>query len=139
VLINGGGGGSGVFAIQLAKLHGAEVTAVDNAGKLEFMRSVGADRVLDYAREDFTRGKEKYDLILDLVAHRSAFAYARALKPGGTYYIVGGAILEAVMALCLEGKLRPVIDRRFRLSEAPEALRYLGAGQAKGKVIVTLD
>jgi NADPH:quinone reductase-like Zn-dependent oxidoreductase len=171
VLINGGGGGTGVFAIQLAKLHGAEVTAVDNAGKLEFMRSIGADRVLDYARVDFTRGQEKYDLILDLVAHRSAFAYARALKPGGTYYIVGGSMttlfqvllagpfirrrtgkhvrllavnasrenLEAVTALCLEGKLRPVIDRRFRLSEAPEALRYLGEGRAKGKVIVSVD
>jgi NADPH:quinone reductase-like Zn-dependent oxidoreductase len=171
VLINGGGGGTGVFAIQLAKRHGAEVTGVDNAGKLELMRSVGADQVMDYAREDFTRGKEKYDLVLDLVAYRSAFAYARALRPGGTYYAVGGSVatllqlalfgpviqrltgkhvrllmvqpsreaLEAVTALCAEGKLAPVIDRRFRLSEAPAALRYLGEDRAKGKVVIKMD
>jgi NADPH:quinone reductase-like Zn-dependent oxidoreductase len=171
VLINGAGGGTGVFAIQLAKLHGAEVTGVDNGGKLDFMRSVGADHVLDYTRADFTRGKEKYDLVLDLVAHRSAFAYARSLRPGGTYYFVGGSVatlfqvllagplirrmtgknvrllavqpsredLETVAALCVDGKLAPAIDRRFRLSEVPLALRYLGEGRAMGKVVITMD
>ena len=92
VLINGAGGGSGSFAIQLAKRLGAHVTGVDNAGKLDFMRSLGADEVIDYRSEDFTRGDEPYDLILDLVAHRSVFAYRRALAPGGRYRCVGGSV-----------------------------------------------
>ena len=83
VLINGGGGGSGMYAVQLAKLDGAEVTGVDNAEKLEFMRSLGADHVIDYAREDFTRNGRGYDLILDLAAYRPASAYRRSLRPGG--------------------------------------------------------
>ncbi|MDP8973455.1 MAG: NAD(P)-dependent alcohol dehydrogenase, partial [Actinomycetota bacterium] len=81
VLINGAGGGGGVFAVQLAKRAGAEVTGVDNAGKQELMRSLGADHVVDYSREDFTKSGKQYDLILDLIAHRSVFAYKRALKP----------------------------------------------------------
>ncbi len=92
VLINGAGGGSGSFAIQLAKRLGAHVTGVDNASKLDFMRSVGADEVIDYRRDDFTRGEPPYDLILDLVAHRSVFAYRRALAPGGRYRCVGGPV-----------------------------------------------
>jgi NADPH:quinone reductase-like Zn-dependent oxidoreductase len=91
VLINGAGGGSGAFAIQLAKRRGAHVTGVDNAGKLDFMRSVGADEVIDYRRDDFTRTPERYDLVLDLVAHRSVFAYRRALARRGTYRCVGGS------------------------------------------------
>ena len=83
VLINGAGGGSGSFAIQLAKRAGAHVTGVDNAGKLDLMRSLGADEVIDYRSDDFTRGHEPYDVILDLVAHRSVFAYRRALAAGG--------------------------------------------------------
>jgi NADPH:quinone reductase-like Zn-dependent oxidoreductase len=89
VLINGAGGGSGAFAIQLAKQAGAHVTGVDNAGKLEFMRSVGADDVIDYRSQDFTRG-EPHDLVLDLVAYRSVFAYRRALARGGRYLCAGG-------------------------------------------------
>ena len=92
VLINGAGGGSGAFAIQLAKRLGAHVTGVDNATKLEFMRSLGADEVIDYRREDFTRPAQPYDLILDLVAHRSVFAYRRALARGGRYRCVGGSV-----------------------------------------------
>ena len=92
VLINGAGGGSGSFAIQLAKRLGAHVTGVDNATKQDFMRSVGADDVLDFRRDDFTRSPQRYDLILDLVAHRSVFAYRRALAPGGTYRCVGGSV-----------------------------------------------
>jgi NADPH:quinone reductase-like Zn-dependent oxidoreductase len=92
VLINGAGGGSGTFAIQLAKRLGAHVTGVDNAAKQAFMRSVGADEVVDYRRDDFTRTNQPYDLILDLVAHRSVFAYRRALAPGGTYRCVGGSV-----------------------------------------------
>ncbi len=108
VLINGAGGGSGSFAIQLAKRLGAHVTAVDNAAKLDFMRSVGADEVIDYRRDDFTRTNEPYDVILDLVAHRSVFAYRRALAPGGRYRCVGGTV--------------------------PSLLRVLTAGWAVGRV-----
>jgi NADPH:quinone reductase-like Zn-dependent oxidoreductase len=91
MLINGAGGGSGSFATQQAKRLGARVTGVDNAGKLEYMRSLGADEVIDYRRDDFTRGGP-YDLILDLVADRSAFAYRRALARGGRYRCVGGPV-----------------------------------------------
>ena len=90
MLINGAGGGSGSFAIQLAKRLGAHVTGVDNAAKLEFMRSVGADAAVDYRNDDFTRTGQRYDLILDLVAYRSMFAYRRALAKGGRYRCVGG-------------------------------------------------
>ncbi|HZA86580.1 MAG TPA: NAD(P)-dependent alcohol dehydrogenase [Acidimicrobiales bacterium] len=92
VLVNGAGGGSGSFGIQLAKRLGAHVTGVDNAAKLEFMRSLGADEVIDYRSEDFTRPVQPYDLILDLVAHRSVFAYRRALASGGRYRCVGGSV-----------------------------------------------
>jgi NADPH:quinone reductase-like Zn-dependent oxidoreductase len=171
VLINGAGGGSGMYAIQLAKLHGAEVTAVDNGEKLEFMQSLGADHVIDYTREDFTRGPTTYDLILDLAAHRSALAYKRSLAPDGRYMYVGGSVatllqvlllaampagaagkkirllvvqqgvqhLEPMVALCRAGRITTVIDRRYPLAEAPEALRYVGAGHAKGKVIVMVE
>ena len=108
VLVNGGGGGSGSFAIQLAKRAGAHVTGVDNAGKLDFMRSLGADHVIDHRREDFTRGDQPYDLVLDLVAHRSVFAYRRALARGGRYRAVGGstrALLRLASIGWLAGRL----------------------------------
>jgi NADPH:quinone reductase-like Zn-dependent oxidoreductase len=108
VLINGGGGGSGSFAIQLAKHAGAHVTAVDNAHKLDFMRSLGADEVLDYRRDDFTRGEQRYDLVLDLVAYRSVFAYRRGLDRGGRYRCVGGTVrvlLRMVTVGWLAGRL----------------------------------
>lgn len=171
VLINGAGGSGGSFAIQLAKLHGAEVTGVDNMGKLDFMRSLGADHVIDYTREDFTKSGRQYDLILDLIAHRSVFAYQRALRPNGTYFFVGGSVavifqilflgpwikrttaknirmlvvpqsrkdLISITELCEAGKIVPVIDRRYLLSEVPEALRYVGEGHAKGKVVITVE
>jgi NADPH:quinone reductase-like Zn-dependent oxidoreductase len=107
VLINGAGGGSGSFAIQLAKRAGAHVIGVDNAGKLEFMRSLGADEVIDYRSQDFTR-VEPSDHVLDLVAHRSVFAYRRALAPGGRYRCVGGstrALLRVVTIGALLGRL----------------------------------
>jgi NADPH:quinone reductase-like Zn-dependent oxidoreductase len=170
VLVNGAGGGAGTFAIQLAKSLGAEVTAVDNAGKLDFMRSLGADHVIDYAEEDFTKSGRQHDLILDVIADRSALAYARALRPGGTYYAVGGSAatflqilllgpwlrmarrknlrvlvvrrnrkdLVYVTELCQSGELVPMIDRTYRLTEVPEALRHLGEGQVKGKAVITV-
>ena len=108
VLINGAGGGSGSFAIQLAKRAGAHVTAVDNAGKLDFMRSLGADEVIDYLREDFTRGAEPYDRILDLVAHRSVFAYRRALAAAAGIAVSAGTVptlLRVVTVGAIVGRL----------------------------------
>jgi len=108
VLINGAGGSGGTFAVQLAKLHGAEVTGVDNAGKLDFLRSLGVDHVMDYKREDFTKSGKRFDLILDLIAHRSAFAYARALNENGTYFFTGGSLGTLFQILILG----PLINRR---------------------------
>ena len=171
VLINGAGGSAGTFAIQLAKYYGAEVTGVDNTRKLDFMRSIGADDVVDYTRENFTRKRKQYDLILDLVAYRSAFSYLRALKPGGSYYFVGGSVatlfqilllgplikrmtdknlrllavqrnredLVQITELCQAGKIVPVIDRRYPLSQVPEAMRYVSDGRAKGKVVIIVS
>ncbi|WBB69381.1 NAD(P)-dependent alcohol dehydrogenase [Micromonospora sp. WMMD812] len=110
VLINGAGGGSGSFAIQLAKRLGARVTGVDNAGKLDFMRSVGADEVIDYRSQDFTRGGP-YELILDLVAHRSVFAYRRALATGGRYRCVGGSV-PALLRVLTVGFVAGRLTRR---------------------------
>ena len=107
VLINGAGGGSGSFAIQLCADLGAHVTGVDNAAKQEFMRSVGADYVIDYGREDFTRTPQPYDLILDMVAHRSVFAYRRALAPGGRYRCVGASVGTLLRVLTVG----PVVGR----------------------------
>jgi NADPH:quinone reductase-like Zn-dependent oxidoreductase len=171
VLINGAGGGAGMYAVQLAKLHGAEVTGVDNSEKLDFMRSLGADHVIDYTREDFTGNGRTYDLILDLAAHRPARAYRGSLTPGGRYLYVGGSAatllqvlligpaigrtegkkirllavrlgaqhLAPLVELCQAGKVRTVIDRRYQLSEVPEALRYFGEGHAKGKVVILVE
>jgi len=165
VLINGAGGSAGMFAIQLAKLHGAEVTAVDNAHKLDFMRSLGANHVIDYERVDFIANGQQYDLVLDLIAHRSTVACARALRPNGTYYIVGGSTavllqtlflgpfirqrrmrvlvvpqnrkdLVAITELCEKGDVVPVIDRQYPLRETAEAMRYVISGRAQGKVVV---
>ncbi|HEX7134914.1 MAG TPA: NAD(P)-dependent alcohol dehydrogenase [Iamia sp.] len=171
LLINGAGGGSGSFAIQLATGADAHVTGVDNAGKLDFMRSLGADEVIDYESEDFTRTGGRYDLVLDLVAHRSVVACRRALAPGGRYGCVGGPVRTLVaMAtigpivgrltrrrmgvlvvrqgpahfgpladLCVAGDVAIHVDRTFGLDEVAEALRYVGEGRARGKVVVTPD
>ena len=105
VLINGAGGGTGSFAIQLAKLHGAEVTAVDHSGKLDFMRSLGADHVMDHTREDFTKAGRQYDLILDVIAHYSPSDYARALKPGGRYLAVGGPVRKMLQLFWMKRRI----------------------------------
>lgn len=173
VLINGAGGGSGTFAIQLAKATGAEVTAVDSEGKAELLRSLGADHVLDYAREDFTRvgdagAERRYDWVLDFVAQRTLGDLKRVLNPGGRYLAVGGSVgrllhigvcgplvsfggkrlgvlvakthggLAHLAHLVEAGALRPVIEHRYTLDDVPEALRVLGAGEALGKLVITL-
>jgi NADPH:quinone reductase-like Zn-dependent oxidoreductase len=112
VLVNGAGGGSGSFAIQLAKRLGAHVTGVDNDRKLDFMRSVGADEVVDYRAEDFTR-RGPYDLILDLVAHRSVFAYRRALARGGRYRCVGGSVRSLLRVLTVGAAAARLTGRRM--------------------------
>jgi NADPH:quinone reductase-like Zn-dependent oxidoreductase len=171
VLINGAGGSAGTFAVQLAKYYGAEVTGVDNTEKLDFIRSLGADHVIDYTRVDFTKNGKQYDMILDVIAHRSVFAYKRSLRPNGSYFMVGGSVatmfqmlllgawirkttgrkirllvvqrnqkdLAFMTELCATGKIIPVIDRRYPLSEVPEALRYVGEGHAKGKVVIEVS
>jgi NADPH:quinone reductase-like Zn-dependent oxidoreductase len=171
VLINGAGGGMGTFAVQIAKFYGAEVTGVDSSRKLDMLRSIGADQVIDYAQKDYTKSGQRYDVILDVVAHRSVFDYQRALTPEGVFIIVGGSLATFLQVVLLgalisrigskklglnayepnkredlavleelfeAGKVVPVIDRRYPLSEVPEALRYLEEGQALGKVVITM-
>ena len=170
VLINGAGGGAGTFAIQIAKSLGAAVTGVDSPEKLDTMRSIGADCVIDYTREDFTQSGRRYDKIVDFAAHHSIFDYKRALSPGGIYVMVGGSTVLILQVMFLgplismigskkmgillhkpnkdmtimkelieAGKVRPIVDKRFQLSEVPVALQYFGKGHARGKVIVTLQ
>ncbi len=172
VLINGAGGNVGPFAVQIAKHLGAEVTGVDSTGKLDMVRSVGADHVIDYTREDFTVNGQRYDYVLDAAARRSIFDCSRALNPGGVYVLLGGSTRPALQAALLgplisiagskkmgvmwwwrpfkqedvaflnelieAGALAAVIDRRFPLSAAPEALRYLEEGRFRGKVVIAV-
>jgi NADPH:quinone reductase-like Zn-dependent oxidoreductase len=168
ILINGAGGGVGTFAIQLAKLQNVEVTGVDSAEKLDMLRSLGFDHVIDYAKEDFTRSGERYDLILDTKTNRPPSRYLRALRPGATYATVGGTSyllhtalrgligrlgkkkirlvmlkqnkeLAYLSQLFEAGKFLPVIDGPYRFSEAREAFRHFGAARHKGKIVVTID
>jgi len=170
VLINGAGGGAGTFAVQIAKSFGAEVTGVDSTRKLDIMHSIGADHVIDYTQEDFTKNGQIYDFILDFAAHHSIFDYKRALSPKGIYVMVGGSSARILQVMFLgplismttskkmgilmhkpnkdlafmkelfeAGKVKPVIDKRYPLSEVSEALRYFGEGRHKGKVVITME
>jgi NADPH:quinone reductase-like Zn-dependent oxidoreductase len=171
VLINGAGGGVGTFALQIAKLYGSEVTCVDSKKKLDTLKSIGADHVIDYNDEDFVKKGQFYDLILDVVGNRSIFDYKRVLNPNGTYVMIGGSMFLILQLLLLgpminkteskkmailvhkpnkqdqsllkelfvAGKISPVIDRQYSLSQVPEAIRYLGEGHAKGKVVVCVE
>jgi NADPH:quinone reductase-like Zn-dependent oxidoreductase len=170
LLINGAGGGAGTFAVQIAKSLGAEVTCVDSTEKLDMMRSLGADHVIDYTKEDFTKNGQRYDFILDFAAYHSIFDYKRALSPKGIHVFVGGStrVFQGVMLLgplvsmtgrkkmslliykpnkdlvvmkeLIEaGKVVPIIDKRYPLSEVAEALQYFGEGHAKGKLVITLE
>lgn len=142
VLINGAGGGSGAFAIQLAKRADAHVTAVDNAAKLDFMRSLGADEVIDYRREDFTRCAESYDRILDLVAHRSVFAYRRALTRGGRYRCVGGSVptlVRVVTAGAIVGRLTGRRIGMLAVRKGPSHFEPLAALCVAGDDAICID
>ena len=142
VLVNGAGGGSGAFAIQLLKRLDAHVTGVDNAAKLDFMRSVGADEVVDYRVEDFTRITPRFDLVLDLVAHRSVFAYRRALAPGGVYRCVGGSVRSLLRILTvgwLAGRLTGRSLGVLIVNEGPEHFAPLAELCATGEVEVHID
>ena len=142
VLVNGGGGGSGSFAIQLAKRLGAHVTGVDNAGKLEFMRSLGADQVIDYRSEDFTRGDQPYDLILDLVAHRSVFAYRRALARNGRYRCVGGSVPALLRVMTIGWIAGRLTHRRMgvlAVKDGPAQFEPLADLCISGEVSIHID
>jgi NADPH:quinone reductase-like Zn-dependent oxidoreductase len=115
LLLNGAGGGVGTFALQIAKRLGVEVTVVDKPGKLEVLRAIGADHVVDFSREDFTRGDRRYDLILDVKTNRPPWAYARALNPGGTYVTVGGSMLRLLQALVLGPVISWLLEKRLRI------------------------
>src|SRR6266545_3701513 len=178
VLINGAGWAVGTFAVQLAKVYGATVTGVDATGKLDTLRSIGADRVIDHTQEDFTRIGERYDVIIDLPGNHPWSDLRRALTHEGTYVLIGhdqyggaghrwfgslgrfgkllvispfvnqlhpfraakdpGDRLVVLKELIEAGKVMPVVDRTFQLSEVPEAIRYLESGRALGKVIISI-
>ena len=170
VLIDGASGGVGTFAVQIARSFGAEVTAVCSTRHIDTARSIGADHVVDYTREDFTKSANRYDLIFGANAHRSIFDYRRALGPGGIFVIAGGgwaqifqsmllgpllsrsgsktfrfvgakssrADLDFLKELLAAGKIAPVIDRRYPLSDAAEAVRHLEEGHARGKVVIAM-
>ena len=176
VLVNGAAGGVGTFTVQVAKWMGAEVTGICSTRNVDLLRSIGADHVFDYTREDVTRSGKKYDLIFDLVANHSFSERTRLLNPRGIYIGAGmlgmsaslGSVLTRLVGelvawrfvsqksislmakmspddlatlgeLISSGKLRPVIDRRYSLSEVPEAIRYLEEKHARGKILITLD
>ncbi len=171
VLINGAAGGVGTFAVQIAKVFGADVTGVCSTRNVDMVRSIGADQVIDYTRNDFTRSGHRYDLIFDCVGNHSLSACRRVLNRKGIYLMVGGPggrwidpLPRGLRALLLSrfvsqnlfmfltrrnkgdlttlrelmetGKVTPVIDRRYTLSEVPEAIRYLEEGHARGKVVI---
>jgi len=171
VLINGASGGIGTFAVQLAKAFGAEVTAVCSTRNLDIVGLIGADHVIDYTQEDFTKNGQRYDLILAVNGYHSISAYKRALHPEGVYVMTGGSNAQLFQAMLLgplvsrtgrqkmgnsahkpnqrdlmfmkelleASKVKPVIDRRFPLRDVADAIRYLEAGHAQGKVVITVE
>src|SRR5438445_2392345 len=177
VLINGASGGVGTFAVQIAKSYGADVTAVCSARNTELVQSLGADHVIDYTKDDFTKSDQKYDVILDNVANHSLSESRRVLTPNGIYVMIGGgsaneqgfvgalgkALNAAVYSRFIKqkmgmmmaqpstkdltllaemvesGKLKPVIDRTYKLAEVPEAIGSLEQGHARGKVVIVVD
>ncbi len=171
ILVNGAGGGVGTFAVQIAKSFGAEVTAVTNTQNLDMVRSLGADYVIDYTKEDFTKNGQRYDLICEIASSHSISDYKRIMNPNGTLVAVGfrGRIILRFLYFAIrarlsrgdkkfvsfvaksnqedlvflkqlmeDGRIVPVIDRRYPLSETAQALQYLEEGKARGKVIITI-
>jgi NADPH:quinone reductase-like Zn-dependent oxidoreductase len=177
VLINGASGGVGTFAVQIAKSFGADVTGVCSTRNVDLVRSLGADHVIDYTKEDFAKGTERYDVILDNVPNHSLSECRHILNPKGKYVMIGGGgpndsrwigpfgrVIHALLVspfisqkmgmmmadpsqkdlailgdLMQSGKVKPVIDRTYKLSEVPDAIRYLEEGHARGKVVITLE
>ncbi|NAY91339.1 zinc-binding dehydrogenase [Muricauda sp. JGD-17] len=142
VLINGAGGGSGMFAIQMAKMFGAEVTGVDSSEKLEFMRAIGSDHVLDYQIEDFSQGKRSYDLILDFAAHQSIFDIKRALKPHGKYVIVGGSVPNILQTLTIGAILSQFGSKKMGMllhKQNHKDLGYVVDLINEGKIKIMID
>ena len=168
-MIAGASGGIGTFAVQIAKYFGAEVTGVCGTGNGEMVRSLGADHVIDYTQEDFTKNGQQYDLILATAGYRSIFDFRRALAPRGTYVATGGAMAQIFQGILLgpllstggkkmgsmlvepnrdldfmrdlieAGKVRPVIDRCYPLSQSAEAFRYYGERHSRGKVVIMVE
>ena len=170
LLINGAGGGVGTLGLQIAKSIGVEVTGVDHSSKLDMMRSLGFDRVIDYTKEDFTKSGRRYDLILDTKTSRSVFKYPRALSPHGTYVTVGGSTgrllqaaflgpmirkitnknirvlglkpnkdLDYVNELFEAGKITPVVDGPYELSEVPDVIQRFGEAGHMDKLVISLE
>jgi NADPH:quinone reductase-like Zn-dependent oxidoreductase len=174
VLINGAAGGVGTFSVQIAKSFGADVTGVCSTKSADIVRSIGADHVIDYTREDFTKSAQRYDLIFDCVGNRSLSDLRRAMTAKGTYVVVGGPAgrwigplapslrallvspfvsqnlvtftasinkedLVVLKELIEAGKVTPVIDSCYTLSEVPEAVRHLEEGHARGKIVITVE
>jgi NADPH:quinone reductase-like Zn-dependent oxidoreductase len=141
ILLNGAGGGVGTLALQLAKLYEAEVTVVDKPGKLEMLRALGADHVIDYLREDFTRRAERYDLILDVKTDRTPCAYARALKPGGRYVTVGGDIARLLSVLMLGPLVSRMNRKQLRIValKPGKDLAYMNELFEAGKIVPVID
>ena len=143
VLINGAGGGMGTFAVQIAKYYGAEVTGVDSTMKLDMLRSIGADHVIDYTREDYTRSGQSYDLILDVVAHRSIFDYWRALSPEGIFLIVGGSLGTFLQVVFLGALMSRIGGKKLGInaydSNNREDLAFLAELFETGKVLPVID
>lgn len=159
VLVNGAGGGVGSFAVQIAKALGATVTGVCGTHNVENVQSIGADRVVDYTRDDFTNTAERYDVIVDMIGNRPLRPCKRLLTPSGTYVVVGGPLgrlfttmatprckiamarmrcddLEVLRDLIERGSVTPLIDRVYSLAEVPQAIAYLEEGHARGKIVI---
>jgi NADPH:quinone reductase-like Zn-dependent oxidoreductase len=141
VLLNGAGGGTGTFALQIAKLHDVDVTVVDKASKLDMLRAMGANHVVDYRSEDFTGGRRSYDLVLDVKTTRSPFAYARVLNRGGTYVTVGGDLPRLLQIALMGPLIARVKDRRLRVAvlKANKDLGYMNELFEAGKLRPVID
>jgi NADPH:quinone reductase-like Zn-dependent oxidoreductase len=141
LLINGAGGGVGTFGIQIAKLYGVEVTGVDNTGKLDMLRSMGFEHVIDYTKEDFTKNGKCYDLILDVKTNRSMFAYARALSRNGVYVTVGGSTARLLQALLLGPWIRMIYKKYIRIValKTNKELAYMNKLFEAGKIKPVID